>query len=183
MFPAKPRTPRPTTTHCGAPRRWCRRAFATSSRRGIRRCATGSRSTTPDISGNRRRCCKRYGPPHLRVDASASCCGPALDRQRQPQAAGAETPCGRATAGRGAGRTQGARCAQSHSRRWICRWLPDRHARSPADVEIAAIAAFQGRLGGTRDRRPDMKQNADLGLRGSVRAPIHALLFMVMRPR
>ena len=82
-----------------------------------------------------------------------------------------KAPSGSATAGRGAGGTPFARRAQGRRRRRICRWLPDRRARSTADVQIAAVAALQGRLGGDRRCEPDMKQNADLGTRRPVRSP------------
>ena len=73
--------------------------------------------------------------------------------------------------------------AQGRRRRRICRWLPDRRARGVADIEIAAVAALQGRLGADRRCQPDMKQNADLGRCGPVRSPEHALLFMASSGR
>ena len=45
------RRPTPITRRWRKSRLWCRRAFAATCRRGIRRCVTASRSTTAAISG------------------------------------------------------------------------------------------------------------------------------------
>lgn len=51
------------------PRRWCPRPSAATCRRAIRHCATGSRSATTAISGNRRRCWRRSGPQRRKATA------------------------------------------------------------------------------------------------------------------
>src|SRR3954470_11621122 len=63
MCPARAIGPKPIRTRCGKPRRWCRRGFATTSRRGIRLCAMASRSTTAATSGSHRRYWRRCGRP------------------------------------------------------------------------------------------------------------------------
>ena len=82
---------------------WCRRGFATTCRRGIRRCATGSRSTTAgyfwEVAGDAGSGVGRGAAGRPRAHPAARL---HPDRQRQSALADAEAARGGAAVGRGA---------------------------------------------------------------------------------